>query len=419
MSTLSIDTPRWALPLLQQARHKCAFGGRASGKSHFFAEKIIEDCIVEKIDAVCVREIQNSIRLSVKKLIEAKIEKMGVGSLFEVQDQIIKCPHGGIIAFTGMQNHTAESIKSLEGFKRCWVEEAQAISQRSIDLLIPTIMRTDGAEMWWSWNPDLPSDPVDKLFRSDHKPLQSVIVETNYRDNPWLLPELLLDIEQDRARDPDKYAHIWLGEYRRNSEARVFRNWKVEEFDAPEGVTFRYGADFGFSIDPSCAVRCYIVGRNLYIDHEAYRIGCEIDQLPDLFMSIPDIERWPMVADTSRPDTISYLRRHGFPKIQAAVKGIRSIEEGIAFLQSFDIIVHPRCQHVIDELTMYSYKVDPLTSLVLPVLEDKNNHMIDSLRYGCEGVRRALATRRSEAPPGTVKRYVDGGRSGSASWMGS
>lgn len=417
MTVLEIDTPRWAMPLLATARHKGAFGGRASGKSHFFAEKLVEDCIVEKIDAVCVREVQNSIRLSVKKLIEGKIEKLGVSHLFEIQDQIIKAPNGGLIAFTGMQNHTAESIKSLEGFNRCWVEEAQAISQRSIDLLIPTIMRTAGAEMWWSWNPDLPGDPVDALFRGDKPPLQSVVVQTNYRDNPWLAHELLLDIERDRERDADKYAHIWLGEYRRNSEARVFKNWRVDEFEAPEGVTFRYGADFGFSIDPSVAVRCYSVGRNLYIDYEAWRIGCEIDQLPDLFMSVPDIERWPMVADTSRPETISYLRKHGLPKIQAAVKGKRSVEEGIAFMQSFDIIVHPRCQHVIDELTMYSYKIDPLTSQVLPVLNDKDNHAIDSVRYAIEGVRRA--TRRPEAQD-TVRRVIVGrGSVGGSSWMGS
>lgn len=391
MTTLDIATPRWALPLLAPARHKAAYGGRASGKSHFFAEALVEDCIVEKIDAVCVREVQSSIKLSVKKLIEAKIEKLGVGHMFEVQDQVIKAPHGGLIAFTGMMNHTAESIKSLEGFKRCWVEEAQAMSQRSVDLLVPTIMRTAGAEMWWSWNPDLETDPVDVLFRGDHPPLQSTVVEVSYRDNPWLLAELLLDIERDRERDPDKFAHVWLGQYRRNAESRVFKNWRIDEFETTPGVTFRLGADFGFSVDPSCAVRCYIVGRTLYVDQEAYRLGCEIDQLPDLFMGIPEAEKWPMVADTSRPETISYLRNHGFPKIIAAIKGARSIEEGIAFLQAYDIVVHPRCQHVIDELTLYSYKTDPLTGLVLPVLEDKNNHLIDSLRYACEGVRRAAA----------------------------
>jgi phage terminase large subunit len=198
-------------------------------------------------------------------------------------------------------------------------------------------------------------------------------------------------MEFDRSRDIDKYDHIWLGKYRRNSEARVFKNWRVEEFDSPTNVDYRIGADFGFSIDPSCAVRCWIDGRNIYVDYEAWGLGVEIQNLPALFMSIPDAERWWMTADSSRPETISYLRNHGFPRITPALKGARSVEEGVEFIKGYDLIVHPRCAHMIDELTHYSYKVDKLTGQVLPVLEDKNNHMIDSVRYAVEGARRALA----------------------------
>lgn len=388
--TLTIQTPRWALPLLKPARYKGIYGGRSSGKSHERAEALVEQCVMQKTDAVCIREVQKSLAQSVKKLIESKIEAMGVGHLFDVQQTQIKAPHGGLIIFQGMQNHTADSIKSLEGYDVAWFEEAQSCSQRSLDLLRPTI-RKDGSELWFTWNPNLPSDPVDKLLRGGKPPADSVVLEVNYRDNPWLPKVMQDELEYDRDRDPDKFAHIWLGQYQRNSQIRVFRNWRVEEIEAPAGAVFRLGADFGFSIDPSCALRCWIDGRNLYVDKEVYRIGCEVDQLPDLFMGIPDGEKWPMVADTSRPETISYLRRHGFPKIQAAVKGARSVEEGIAFLQSFDIIVHPDCIHLIDELMLYSYKVDPLTDIVLPVLEDKDNHLIDALRYACEGVRRAAA----------------------------
>lgn len=389
METLEIATPRWLLPLLEPARYKGAHGGRGSGKSHAFAEMLVERCVMAKTDAVCIREVQRSLAQSVKRLIEMKIEDMGVGKLFEVQQAVIKAPHGGLIIFQGMQNHTSDSIKSLEGFDVAWVEEAQSLSQRSLDLLRPTI-RKPGSELWFTWNPSLNTDPVDALLRCDNPPPDAVIVQANYRDNPWLPDVLRAELEYDRARDPDKFSHIWLGEYQRNSEARVFRNWRVEEFDAPEGVTFRLGADFGFSIDPSVLVRCYIEGRNLYIDHEAWQIGCEIDRLPDLFMSVPEAEEWPMVADSSRPETISHLRRHGFPRILSAVKGPRSVEEGVEFLKSFDIIVHPRCQHVIDELTLYSFEVDAQTQLVLPKLADKNNHCIDALRYACEGVRRAV-----------------------------
>ena len=389
---LVIDTPRWAVPLLQPSRYKGVHGGRGSGKSHAFAEMLIERCIMQKTYAVCVREVQKSLAQSVKKLLEVKIEAMGVGRMFEVQQTVIKCPHGGLIIFQGLQNHTADSIKSLEGYDIAWVEEAQSLSQRSLDLLRPTI-RKPGSELWFTWNPSQATDPVDVLLRGENPPPDALVVQANYRDNPWLPDVLRSELEYDRSRDPDKFAHIWLGEYQRNSEARVFRNWRVEEFTAPDGVTFRMGADFGFSIDPSVLLRCYIDGRNLYIDHEAWQIGCEIDRLPDLFMTVPGAESWPMVADSSRPETISYLRNHGFPRILPAVKGARSVEEGVEFLKSFDIIVHPRCQHVIDELTLYSFEIDPLTGMVLPKLADKNNHCIDALRYACEGVRRASAVR--------------------------
>lgn len=395
--TLTIQTPRWAMPLTAEARYKGAHGGRGSGKSHERAEALIERCIVEKTFAVCIREVQKSLAQSVKKLIEGKIEAMGVGHLFDVQQAVIKTPHGGLIIFQGMQNHTADSIKSLEGYDIAWVEEAQSLSQRSLDLLRPTI-RKPGSELWFTWNPSQPTDPIDVLLRGDEPPPGAVVVQANYRDNPWLPDVLKTELEYDRNRDPDKFAHIWLGEYQRNSEARVFRNWRVEECEPPAGVTFRLGSDFGFSVDPSCALRCWIEGRNLYVDYEAYRIGCEIDDLPTLFMSIPEAERWPMIADTSRPETISYLRRHGFPKMQAAVKGARSVEEGISFLQSFDIVVHPRCIHLVDELTLYSYEVDDLTGAVLPKLADKDNHLIDSLRYACEGVRRAASARPAPKP---------------------
>lgn len=398
MTELVIDTPRWAVPLLEPARYKGIHGGRGSGKSHERAEALIERCLMSRTFAVCIREVQKSLAQSVKKLLELKIEAMNVGHLFEVQQSCIKTPHGGMILFQGMQNHTADSIKSLEGYDIAWVEEAQSLSQRSLDLLRPTI-RKPGSELWFTWNPNLSTDPVDVLLRGDTPPPDAIVVQANYRDNPWLPDVLRGELDYDRERDPDKFAHIWLGEYQRNSEARVFRRWKVEEFEAPEGTTFRMGADFGFSIDPSVLVRCYVVGRNLYIDYEAYQVGCEIDAMPDLFMSVPEAEKWPLTADSARPETISYLRKHGFPKILSAVKGARSVEEGIEFLKSFEIIVHPRCQHVIDELTLYSFEIDPLTEQVLPKLADKNNHCIDALRYACEGIRRAkTAIRRTERP---------------------
>jgi len=389
VAALSIPTPRAFVPLLQPARYKGAHGGRGSGKSHFFAESLIEQHIMRKVDAVCIREYQRTLQQSVKKLLETKIAAMNVGAHFDVQDKLIMSKRGGVTIFEGMQNHTADSIKSLEGFGIAWVEEAQSLSQRSLDLLRPTL-RTEDSELWFGWNPNQSTDPVDALLRGENPPPGAVVVQVNYEDNPWF-PQVLRDeMEYDKRRDPDKYRHVWRGAYQQNSEARVFRNWRVEEFDIDPAWTLRQGADWGFAVDPSALVQGAIVGRTLYVAHEAYRVGCDIDFLPDLFRSVPEAERWPTVADSSRPETISYMQRHGFPKMLAAIKGARSLEEGIEFLKTFDIVVHPRCVHTIDELTAYSWEVDELTGLVLPKLRDKDNHVIDALRYACEGSRRAL-----------------------------
>lgn len=388
MSTLQIETARVYQPLLKPARYKGAHGGRGSGKSHFFGELWLEENIADKFDFVCLRETLKSLEFSVKKLLEHKIERYNAGAYFDIQDRRILSKHGGVTIFEGMQNHTAESIKSLEGFDRAWFEEAQAASDKSLTLLRPTI-RKPGSQLWFGWNPVNATDPIDALLRGDVLPPDAVVVKANYMDNPWLPEELRAEMEFDKRRDPDKYAHVWLGEYQRNSEARVFRSWAVEEFEVPPDALLRQGADWGFSIDPTVLVQSYIVGRKLYVPYEAYRVGCEIVDTPSLFMTVPDSERWPIIADSARPETISHMQKNGFPKIMSAVKGAKSLEEGVEFLKSFDIVVHPRCKHLIDELSLYSYKTDPLTGLVLPMLEDKDNHVIDALRYACEGARRA------------------------------
>lgn len=387
-STLQIDTPRWFIPLLKPARYKGIWGGRGSGKSHAVAEYIIEQSVVSRCDVVCIREVQKSLQQSVKRLLETKIESLGVGSYFEVQHDRILSKHGGTIIFQGMANHTADSIKSLEGFDIAWFEEAQSCSQRSLDLLRPT-MRKETSEMIFTWNPRYEDDPIDRLLRSETPPPDATIVRVNYQDNPWFPSVLKDEMNYDMKRDMEKYQHVWLGEYVKNTESRVFKNWHIDEFEAPEDAVLRFGADWGFAVDPTVLVRCFIVGRTLYIDHEAYMVGCEIPNTPELFMSVPEAEKWPIIADSARPETISYMKNHGFPKILPAVKGPKSLEEGIEWLKSFDIVVHPRCEHAIQELTMYSYKTDPLTGQVLPLLADKDNHVIDAVRYACESARRA------------------------------
>lgn len=221
MSALRIETAEVFEPLLAPARDKAAHGGRGSGKSHFFAGLLVEDSLAEPGESggagllsVCIREVQKDLAQSSKRLIESKLAYHGLGEAdgFKVYRDVIKTPGDGIIIFKGMNDYSADSIKSLEGFKRGWWEEAHGATATSIGLYRPT-MRTTGAQRWWSWNPRHKKDAVDKMFRGAERPTGAVVVEANWADNPWWTQEL----EQERLDTfrlkPDQYAHIWDGDY--------------------------------------------------------------------------------------------------------------------------------------------------------------------------------------------------------------
>lgn len=218
--TLRIDTARVFLPLLKPSRYKAAHGGRGSGKSHFFGEKLIEDAVAEPGDfgeglrSVCIREVQKDLAQSSKLLIETKLKKLGITEAdgFKVYEDVIRTPGDGLIIFKGMNDYTADSIKSLEGFKRALWEEAQTATARSLNLLKPT-MRASGSELWFIWNPRRSIDPVDVMFRGPERPTDAIVVRSNWRDNPWLTAELELERLDCMRMQPEQYDHIWEGGY--------------------------------------------------------------------------------------------------------------------------------------------------------------------------------------------------------------
>jgi phage terminase large subunit len=225
LNQLTIPTARVFEPLVnaEAARYLGAWGGRGSGKSWFFAEKLVERCLLQPgLRAVCVREVQRTLAQSAKRLIEDKIQALGVGSQFRCLYDRIETPGGGIILFQGMADHNAESVKSLENCHIAWCEEAQSLSARSLALLRPTI-RAEGSQIWFSWNPrSRRNDAVDEFFRSSSVPDGAIIVRSNWRDNPWF-PSVLEDERQlDRERYPDRYAHVWEGDYARAFEGAYF-----------------------------------------------------------------------------------------------------------------------------------------------------------------------------------------------------
>ncbi len=215
MSILNIPTARVFQPLLEPSRYKGAYGGRGSGKSHFFAEKLIDDsCYEPGLLSVCIREVQKSLKDSAYRLLMSKLSDLRLGEKdgFKQFNDRIETPGDGVIIFQGMQDHTAESIKSLEGFKRAWCEESQTLSSTSLRLLRPTI-RAPESELWFSWNPRRKLDPVDELLRQGTPPTNSIVIQANWSDNPWF-PDVLEQERLDCLRDdPDQYGHIWEGEY--------------------------------------------------------------------------------------------------------------------------------------------------------------------------------------------------------------
>lgn len=249
MSTLSIDTAAVFEPLLAPARYKGAWGGRGSGKSHFFAGLLLEDALAEPgnsggegLRAVCIREVQKDLAQSSKALVEAKLREFGLTEAlgFKVYRDQIALPGDGLMIFKGMNDFTAESIKSLEGFKRAWWEEAQTATQYSLNLLRPTL-RAAGSELWFSWNARRKTDPVDVMLRGAETPTGAVVVRANWKDNPWFTAEL----EQERLdclrMQPDQYDHIWEGGYITLAEGAYFA--KVLAAAKAEGRIGRVAAD--------------------------------------------------------------------------------------------------------------------------------------------------------------------------------
>lgn len=278
LSVLKIETAEVFEPLLQPARYKGAWGGRGSGKSHFFAEKLIEDSLYERgLLSVCIREVQKTLKQSSKRLIEAKLKTLGLGEAdgFKLYTEMIRTPGDGVIAFQGMQDHTAESIKSLEGFKRAWIEEAQTISASSLMLLRPTI-RAPGSEIWASWNARRRTDPIDLLLRGAETPTGASVVKANWRDNPWFTREL----EQERLdclrMQPDQYDHIWEGGYISVAEGAYFARQlaaakaegRIGKVAADPLMTIRAVWDIGGTgakADATAIWICQFVGRSILV----------------------------------------------------------------------------------------------------------------------------------------------------------
>ncbi|EPK8708191.1 PBSX family phage terminase large subunit [Proteus mirabilis] len=394
--TVDLPIPAKLVPVFAKegVRYRGAFGGRGSAKTRTFAMmsavkayQAAEQGISGVI--LCGREFMNSLEESSMEEVKQAIRSIPwLNDYFDIGEKYIrtKCKRVNYV-FCGLR-HNLDSIKSKARILLAWVDEAESVSDLAWKKLRPTV-RESGSEIWVTWNPEKDGSATDKRFRKT-PPKNSIIVEMNYNDNPWF-PDVL---EEERLDDLNSleysdYAWIWEGAYLENSDKQVLANkYVVKSF--PDDLWQKadrllFGADFGFAKDPNTLLRQFILDNCLYIEYEAYGIGVELDHMPAFYDKIPESRKWPIKADSARPETISYLKRQGF-NISAAKKWQGSVEDGITHLRGFkQIIIHPRCKETAKEARLYSYKTDRITGEVLPVIEDKNNHCWDAVRYGLDG----------------------------------
>lgn len=389
MTTARVKLPRKIrdafIPARGSVQYRALYGGRGSGKSFSAAKMAAIWGMVDPLRILCTRELQVSIKESFHAELKAAIaSEPWLAAHYSVGVDYIKGANGTEFIFRGLRHNTS-AIKSLAKIDLTIVEEAEDVPEDSWMALEATVFRQPRSELWAIWNPRLDGSPVDNRFRKT-PPANAIVAEVNFYDNPFFPPGLdtLRKREQERL-DPATYAHIWLGEYLTNSDAQVFGGkCHVETFEPePDWDGPYYGGDFGYSQDPLAAVEVWIGGSDIYIRREAYRVGVENDDIAAFVTKrVPGFESEVSRWDSSRPETISYIKRHGLPRAESCDKWPGSVEDGIAHLRSYKrIVIHPDCPNMQSEARLYSYKVDRLSGDVTSKIVDAHNHGWDAVRY--------------------------------------
>lgn len=399
MATQRIELPPKLIPVFSgPARYRGAKGGRGSAKTRSFALMTAVRALMWAESGVSgmilgAREYMNSLEESSMEEIKQAIRSVPwLDAYFDIGEKYIRTKNRRVwYGFAGLR-HNLDSIKSKARILLMWVDEAEGVSEVAWQKAIPTV-REDGSEIWVTWNPEKDGSPTDLRFWKN-KPKGAKIVEMNYSDNPWFPAVLEQERLEDRARlDDQTYAWIWEGAYRENSEAQILAGkYRVAEFEPGGDWDGPYhGVDWGFSQDPTAAVKLWVHDQRLWVEREAGKVGLENDDIAEyLIKHIPGIENYAVRADSARPETISHVRSPGrgpnkracLPRIEPVEKWKGSVEDGIAHLRSYkEIVIHPRCTQFLKEARLYSYKVDRLSGDVLPAIIDKHNHYIDAARY--------------------------------------
>ena len=322
MTVARIEIPPKLVPVFENegVRYRGAYGGRGSAKTRTFALMTAIRGYMAAMNGqsgviLCAREYTNSLEESSMEEVKQAIRSVPwLSDFYELGEKYIrtKCRSVSYV-FAGLR-HNLDSIKSKARILIAWVDEAESVSEIAWTKLAPTV-REAGSEIWVTWNPEKDGSATDKRFRKE-PPDNAIIVEMNYDDNPWFPSVLEEERLSDQSRlDPNTYAWIWEGAYLENSDKQVLANkYVVKSF--PDDLwknadRLLFGADFGFAKDPNTLIRMFILDDCLYIEREAYGVGVELDHMPAFYDEIPEARKWPIKADSARPETISYLKRQG------------------------------------------------------------------------------------------------------------
>lgn len=367
------------------ARYRILYGGAGSGKSHYVAQETILNMVSSgHFNYLIVRKTDRSIRNSVFRSLVDMISEMNLMSLFRINrtEMTITSATGSSIITSGLDD--VEKLKSIANINRIWVEEASEITEADFNQLDLRIRGHSpvGHQMTLTFNPISELHWLKKSFFDMGRP-DSFILKTTYKDNKFLDDKYIATLHELERQDEQYYRIYALGEWGSVGNM-IFSNWRKEDLsDTKHTFDNLYnGLDFGFADDPTAYIKVHLDNKRkkIYVIDEFAKAGLHIDQIAsELNNHMPNEI---VTCDSSEPRSIADLKRHGI-KAYAAKKGAGSVEHGIRWLQGYEIIVDESCINTLSELSSYKWK-ETKDGQAIPKPEDKNNHIIDALRYALE-----------------------------------
>jgi phage terminase large subunit len=392
---MNFNIPKKLKPMFSgKYRYIILYGGRGGTKTHAICEYCLIQGMLSHQTILITREYQSSIKDSTYSELKNMIYQYNLTDFYEIKHDTIvgkksyNCNTKFI--FKGLARDI-NTIKSTADIDICFVEEADTIKAHDWDVLIPTV-RKAGSQIIIAFNPvEEQSDTYQRFVINT--PPDSLCIEINYLDNPFLSDTALAEIEYMKQKDYAKYEHIYLGKPISMTEDVVFKgHFKIDNVDIIHNtrdflykqnkVYPLYGLDFGFSTDPTAIIEVFLLDNDIiYINREIYEHKLLITKYAELIkQKMPEAINKRFYCDSARPDSIAQLNHDGLT-CEGATKSKGSIEAGIEYLKGKQIIVNPNCKNMIYELYNYKYKIDKNTSQITTDIIDANNHLIDALRY--------------------------------------